>query len=92
MVVGRFGVRAVVVKGGEKCDQGGVCRQSEGKHVTRAGFSTEGSAWLPLYHLQNSSNFLCFYVCFMLFSFIHHCRAGLVGRVVAVAVKVVEHC
>ena len=42
MVVSHFGVRAVVDKGGETCDQGGVCRQSDGKHVTRAGFSTEG--------------------------------------------------
>ena len=41
MVVNRFGVRAVVDKGGETCDQGGVCRQSDGKHVTRAVFSTE---------------------------------------------------
>ena len=42
MVVGRFGVRAVDDMGGETCDQGWVCRQSDGKHVTRAGFSTEG--------------------------------------------------
>ena len=67
MVVGRFGVRAVVGKGRETCDQGGVCRQSDGKHVTRAGFSTEGFAWLPLYHLQNPSNFTCVFAFFMLF-------------------------
>ena len=91
MVVGRFGVRAVVDKGGETCDQGGVCRQSDGKHVTRAGFSTEGFAWLPLYHLRNSSNFICFHAFAMLFSFICHCRAGLVGRVVVVAEIVVKH-
>ena len=48
-------------------------------------------AWLPLYHLQNSSNFTCVYVFFMLFFLICYCRAGLVGRVVAVAVIVVEH-
>ena len=42
MVVSHFGVRAVVDKEGETCDQGRVCRQSNGKHVTRAVLSTEG--------------------------------------------------
>ena len=91
MVVSLFVVRAVVDKGGETCDQGEVCRQSDGKHVTRAGFSTEGFAWLPVHHLRNSSNSTCVYAFPMLFCFICYCRAGLVGRVVAVAVNVVEH-
>ena len=60
--------------------------------MTRAVFSTEGSAWLPLYHLQNPSNFACVYACSVVFSFICHCRPGLVGRVVVVAVIVVKHC
>jgi len=90
----QFLLPRVVDKGGETCDQGGVGRQSEGKHVTRAGLSTEGSAWFPMFHFKNSSiqaisydsmHFAC------LFSFICHCRAGLVGRVVGVAVIVVEH-
>ena len=68
MVVSHFGVRAVVDKGGETCDQGGVCRQSDGKHVIRAVFSTEGFASLPLFHLQNPSNFACVYSFFMIFT------------------------
>ena len=63
---------------------------SDGKHVTRAVFSTEGFVWLPFYHLQDSSNFACVYACSVVFSFICHCRPGLVGRVVAVIV--VKHC
>ena len=69
----------VVDKGGETCDQGGVCRQSDGKHVTRAVFSTEGFAWLPLFHLQDSSNFACVYV-FSMVLFFHLSLQSGVGR------------
>ena len=91
MVVNHFGVRAVVDKGGETCDQGGVCRQSDGKHVTRAGFSTEGLLGCQCVICKIQAISYVVYALPMLFSFICHCRAGLVGRVVAVAVNVVKH-
>ena len=64
MVVSLFGVRAVVDKGGETCDQGGVCRQSDGKHVTRAGFSTDG---VCLVAIVSSQEFKQFHMCLCMF-------------------------
>ena len=89
MVVGRFGVRAVVDKGGETCDQDGVCRQSDGKHVTRAVLFDGGVCLVAIVLSQEFKQFRMF-ACYMLFSFICHCRAGLVGRMVTVIVA--KHC
>ena len=76
-----------LTRGGETCDQGGVCRQSDGKHVTRAVFS-QRVCLVAIVSFAKSSNFACVYACSVVFFFICHCG---VGRVVAVAVNVVEH-
>ena len=91
MVVSHFGVRAVVDKGGETCDQGGVCRQSDGKHVTRAVFSQR----VCLVAIVSSAKFEQFRMrlCMLRGILLHlSLQTGLVGRVVAVAVIVVKHC
>ena len=91
MVVSHFGVRAVVDKGWETCDQDGVCRQSDGKHVTRVVFFDGGVCLVAIVACAKFEFFACVYVFPMVFFFICHCRAELAGRMVVVAVDVIEH-
>ena len=78
MVVGRCGVRAVVDKGGETCDQGGVF--------------DGGFCLVAVVSSANSEQFrMC--LCMFRGIFLHlSLQTGLVGRVVAVAVIMVKHC